>query len=564
MLLKFLESFEDYVFVVSFFEKNELGKIKYYKRKLSFVKSFVWERLGADDKKEINYSERFWDKNLISKFEEFKKFGTIKKFKSKIISYILNEILGFKIDIDFEKLNFDISTLSDLKNMNHEFFIALHDLLRKEGYYISYHLLFEKFHQIANFLINFKYGKGFFYEVYGFYNFIKKELKGRGVNFVESGSVLRFDRIIENICFIVRDPNFCPFKFLQSIEVSFEIHRMISIEKEKIFIFKTNLCKVPLMFVISEDYLPYYVYFLFNGRYFPDNFIKHTNDELESFLSKWRELNIYSLDSFFDYLGFHPIPPELVDYPNIFEIAKQDDFQDLVNFEDIKGDLHVHSNFSDGKNTLEEIVKCCKKKGYEYVGISDHVDYFLEKAEEYVNLRELDGLRIFWAVEENIDPNGDLFSDKNQQAMELVKKLDYLNLSIHSDFKLSEELNFRRLKNALEKQKGLILCHLTTRVLGIRDPINLSNEKIFEIFDYANSKGKFIEINSHLDRLDIDYQLIIDYRLLRNREVNIVINTDAHSLEQLDYMEWGVKWARKAFVKKNNVLNNKSFEQIIK
>ncbi|MCS7243715.1 MAG: PHP domain-containing protein [Candidatus Calescibacterium sp.] len=572
-MLNALEAFDSYTFLIYMSENSNLNKIKYYKRKLSFIRDQIFESIKLG---KLDYNSRFFDKNILSKFEEINNFGGILKFKERLLYWFISKVFNYSLSIDFDRLDYKLFCIRDLYFLSQDerFYINFYRLLAEYGVVIDYRIFRQKIGEYIDFFIKSYYGIGFFHEVYLVYELIKSELEEKGVEFFESGSIARFDKFIENICFIfpfnIDDPLKWTFETLKKLELYILKYEIEWFGDYSIFTFWISFCKVPIVFVFSKDHVIFNLYYLFSGRYLSFSEFKDEKgiifslieEDVKKLLSKFR--NYFSnLDDFYCYLGINPIPVELIDYPGIFKIAKDNDFKDLISIEDIKGDLHIHTTFSDGKNSVNEIISFAKLKGYEYIGISDHVDYLVDKIDEYGNLEFCD-LVVFWGVEENIGPNGDLFSDSNEKSKNLIEKIDYINLSIHSDFNLSEQMNYRRVLNSLGKSKGLVFCHPTARVLGVRNPILISQEKMFEIFDYVNNNGKYVEINCHLDRLDLDYSLIISYRFLRNRELNVVINTDAHSLNQMNYINYGVKWARKAWCKKDNVLNSKKAEEVKK
>ncbi|MFN3477947.1 MAG: PHP domain-containing protein, partial [bacterium] len=529
---------------------------------LSFLKDHIFERLkNQEDFFDKIESLRFIDKNILSKIEEVKKYQRIGKFKKKFLEFLIKKTLNIFLDYDFEDLPYEIYTLRDvwlIKDVE-SFYMDFYKVIKKYGIIIDFRYFREKIRFWIDFVVKNYFGFAFFYEIYGVYSFLKSRFMENGLEFIESGSIARFDKFIENICFIFP---FCVNNPMQWIKDVFKDIQIIDFD-----VFVNNdfgyamvnlniaFCRVPLILVFCDNWILIHLYFLFSNRLL-------LNVSLEEFLKNSIKLGVKSVDDFYEILGVNFIPFELIDYPNIFELAKTENFKDLIELSDIKGDLHIHSSFSDGKNSIEEIVRYSKKKDYEYVGISDHVDYLVSKDDSYANLEEIDGVYIWWAVEENIDSKGYLFSAFNEKASRLVERLNYINLSIHSDFKLSEHQNLERIKRALSFRKGLIFCHPTSRILGIREPIKISKEEMFKIFDYTIENNKYIEINSHLDRLDLDYNYIIDYKMIKGKELNLVINTDAHSLNQMDYMEFGVKWARKAMVKKQNVLNTQNLHEL--
>ncbi|MEN3015277.1 MAG: PHP domain-containing protein [bacterium] len=569
--LKILEAFENYVYLAYLSDPCNVSKIKYYKRRLSFLRDHIYEYI-TQGKQKLDLNHKFFDANIANKVSEVIKFGGIQKFKLLFLRYILNDLSNYveNFDVFIEQISYQLNqqfqqilTLRDILYIQNDedFYKALFKLLKKTGLKFSYEGFKSRvIKKIEDLLCNY-HGYSFFYEIYGVYKLIKKNLYEKGIEYVETGPIRRFDKIIEEICIIIPSNQENPAEWFKDNFKEFEkfalSHEVKKIGNTNILILKTSVLKVPILFIFCEYYLPLEIYFLL--RYTDIDKID-TSKSLEDFIIDPIFTKLKTMNDFYEYLGVNPIPDELLDYPLIFEIAKTNTFSDLVSIKDIKGDLHLHTVFSDGKNTVHEMAMKALQMGYSYIGISDHIDYLQDKVDSYASFSKVQNLDILWAVEENIDTFGNLDYEKNKSLEKILPKLDYINLSIHSDFKLRNDQNYQRIINALTK--GNILCHLTSRILGQREAIKLSQEDIFNIFNYANQHQKYIEINSHLDRLDVDYEHIINYRLCTNKELNIVINTDAHSTLQMEYMEFGVKWARKAMCKKHNVLNTKTLQQI--
>jgi histidinol phosphatase-like PHP family hydrolase len=371
----------------------------------------------------------------------------------------------------------------------------------------------------------------------------------------------------------------------------YKIENQKLIEDDYIFKIYFYELKVPIIFLFSSkifNILIYDLYFTYKNTIneeiffkeilkienyiFLKNFIRSFSKTIEYKKLKEKYNNIENLkdkkiyEMFYSYFNLNYIPPELSDYPNVIEISKNQSFTELVSIEDIKGDLHVHTNLSDGLNSIVEIVNYVKlyKKNYKYIGISDHINYLdlnrMKELKDYIknNLISKD-LEIFLGIEENIDENGYLYYQKLDSDLDFINAIDFINASIHSNFNLPEDQQYSRLMKVINSNnsKVLAISHLTTRILGIRDPINLNLNKILNIINELNKSNKYIEINCHLDRLDVDYNILREYRLKYNKSPKVVISTDSHNINHLDYMEFGVKLARKALIYKNDILNTK-------
>jgi DNA polymerase (family 10) len=258
------------------------------------------------------------------------------------------------------------------------------------------------------------------------------------------------------------------------------------------------------------------------------------------------------------------IPPCLRETAGIIEKAKSIKIPDLIQPGDIKGIIHSHSNWSDGSNTVEEMAKAAKEKGFEYLVISDHSKsafYAQGLSEEkiaaqhqYVNElnNKITGFKIFKSIESDILNDGSL-----DYSNSILATFDIVIASVHSNLKMSEEKAMLRLLNAIENPYTTILGHMTGRLLLSRKGYPVDHKKII---DACAANNVVIELNAHPRRLDIDWRHI-DYALQKN--VLISINPDAHTIEGFDDIRYGVLAAQKAMVTKEQNLSSfglKDFE----
>ena len=239
------------------------------------------------------------------------------------------------------------------------------------------------------------------------------------------------------------------------------------------------------------------------------------------------------------------------------------DFKKLVQQEDLKGILHNHSTYSDGKNTLKEMADYCKELGYEYLGISDHSvtsfyanglneERILQQHEEIDLLNaSYSGFKIFKGIESDILNDGSL-----DYREEVLKSFDFIVSSIHSNLEMDEATATKRIITAIENPYTTILGHWTGRLLLRRNGYPLDYKKVI---DACAANKVVIEINSNPWRLDIDWTLI-PYCL--EKEVMLSINPDAHEQQGYHHMKYGVYMAQKAGVPKEFILNTYSLEEI--
>ena len=279
---------------------------------------------------------------------------------------------------------------------------------------------------------------------------------------------------------------------------------------------------------------------------------------------------------FYHFLGMQMIPPEIREDTGEIELAQQNKIPSLVDLKDIKGDLHIHSNFDypsshdQGTSPLHDILDKAYQLGYEYLGISDHNPKYFglsEKETENVlfarkkyleqNFRAYEkavknrGIKLLIGLEVDIRPDGDLaLSEK------LLNSLDYTIVSIHSAFDNTVEENTERIIAALSHPKALILGHPTGRLINHRESLRADWEKIFE---FSAQNHKIIEVNAYPDRLDLPHDLI---KIAVSKGVKLIVNTDSHDVDQMEYIKYGVWQARKGYAGKSDVVNTLSWKNL--
>src|SRR5579864_6024351 len=255
-------------------------------------------------------------------------------------------------------------------------------------------------------------------------------------------------------------------------------------------------------------------------------------------------------------LGLSFIEPELREGRDEVDLARRGALPELVTVADIRGDLHAHSIASDGSNTIEQMAAAAHNRGYEYIGITDHSQSLkiargVSPEGLWKQIRHIDkfngqsrGIRVLKSSEVDILADGSL-----DYPDELLKELDYTVCSIHSRFGLDKAAQTERILRAMDNRCFTILGHATGRLLLKRTGYELDLDRIFE---RARANGCFFDINSSPDRLDLSAD---NARLARDSGVKIAINTDAHSIRELDYIRGGVDQARRAGLDHESVLN---------
>jgi len=264
-------------------------------------------------------------------------------------------------------------------------------------------------------------------------------------------------------------------------------------------------------------------------------------------------------------LGLAWIPPELRENRGEVDAAEKDTLPDLVTLEDVKGDLQMHTTWSDGSDTVEEMAKGARKLGHEYIAITDHVgslriaggmdaDQVAEQAEEIQAARDtIDGIRIFHGVEANIMKDGSL-----DVGSEIFDQVDVVLAGVHSAFRMDEAEMTERLVTAIEHPAVDIIPHPTCRRLQKREPISVDMETVLQA---AADNNVVMEINAYPERLDLNDA---HARRAKERGVMLSIGTDAHRASHLRYYELGVAVARRGWLEKADVINTLDAEALAK
>ena len=239
--------------------------------------------------------------------------------------------------------------------------------------------------------------------------------------------------------------------------------------------------------------------------------------------------------------------------------------KNVIKLGDIKGDLHIHTTASDGRGKVEDIVRAAKKKGYKYIAITDHSKYvriaggmdekrLLAYAKKIRKLdKDIKGIKILMGVEVDILESGKL--DLEDYAL---KEMDIVVAAVHSHFSMDRRKQTDRILRAIDNKYVNILAHPSGRLITSRRGLQIDFEKVFL---KAVENNIFLEINTHGERIDLN-----DINARRAKEIGakFVINTDSHEIEQLDEIKYGVITARRAALRKKDVLNTYSFDKMIK
>lgn len=268
-------------------------------------------------------------------------------------------------------------------------------------------------------------------------------------------------------------------------------------------------------------------------------------------------------EAFFQHFNLHYIPAELRQGTKEFQYFARNSASQLLEEKDIKGDLHMHTTWSDGAHSIEEMVEAARSRNYDYIAITDHSKFLRvangldekrlrQQREEIEALREkYDDIHIFAGVEMDILPNGELdFSD------EFLQEMDFVIAAIHSSFQQSQEEIHYRLQKACENPYVHMIAHPTGRIIGRRQPYNVDVDWLIEL---AKETKTALELNANPMRFDLRPEFL---EKASSQGVPIVINTDAHQTNTLHHMAYGVKVARKAWLKPEDIVNSWSIDKL--
>ncbi|MDR9501874.1 MAG: DNA polymerase/3'-5' exonuclease PolX [Desulfurivibrionaceae bacterium] len=257
------------------------------------------------------------------------------------------------------------------------------------------------------------------------------------------------------------------------------------------------------------------------------------------------------------------IEPELREDRGEIEAALNDALPRLITLGDIKGDLHCHSQHTDGRNSIKEMVQAARELDYEYLAITDHSKRvsvakgldekrLRQQMEEIDDLNDtLSGITLLKGIEVDILPDGSLDLPDT-----VLRDLDIVVCSVHSKFDLSRDKQTERIIRAMDNPFFNILAHPTARMLGSRQPYELDMDRLMRA---AAERAVFLELNAQPQRMDLT-----DIHLKRAKEigVQVVISTDAHWQGNLNYMRFGVGQARRGWLEADNVVNTRSLTQL--
>lgn len=264
-------------------------------------------------------------------------------------------------------------------------------------------------------------------------------------------------------------------------------------------------------------------------------------------------------------LGLQWIPPEMRENAGEIQAASKSKLPDLVGYSDLKGDLQVHSNNTDGTATIEEMARAAKEFGLKYIALSDHTkslamaggldgEELLEQADKIAELNDrLEGFRVLASAEVNIMKDGSLDIPDN-----VLDRLDIVGAAIHSNFSLPKEEQTARLVAAARNPSVDIIFHPTGRIINRREGYPVNIEKLIET---ARDTNTVLEIDAHYNRLDLKDEYV---RLAVQHGVKLVIDSDAHHPVHFAFLQFGIGQARRGWAKRSDVLNTLTAEELLK
>ncbi len=269
-------------------------------------------------------------------------------------------------------------------------------------------------------------------------------------------------------------------------------------------------------------------------------------------------------EEIFRSVGLPYIPPELREDRGEIEAGQRGQLPALIELGDLKGDLHVHTNWTDGHNTIEEMALAAQRRGYEYIAICDHsptvgiTNGLTERrlAKQIEEISELNGrlrgFRILSGIEVDIRSNSQL-----DLADEMLRGLDVVVAAVHTKFGQPKDEMTERIVKAIENPHVNIVAHPTGRIIGKREPYQVDMDMLM---DACKANGKVLELNAYPERLDLSD---INCRKAKEKGVKIAISTDAHRDAHLEWIEFGVATARRGWIEPDDVINTWTLSKLL-
>ena len=401
-------------------------------------------------------------------------------------------------------------------------------------------------------------------------NYLKYLEKCKDIEKVNvAGSLRRMKETIGDVDILASSNN--PDKAMDCFVAFAEVQQILAKGQTKSSVLLKDNIQVDLRVVEPKSYGAALQYF--TGS-------KEHNVTLRSFaIKKGYKLNEYCLfakntekfvagkteEEIYEKIGFPYIEPELRENRGEFLAAKNKNLPKLVGYNEILGDFHIHSLWSDGNESIENLAIYAKKIGYSFIGITDHSQSLKianglseervnKKIQEIAKLnKKFSDFKILCGTECDIKTDGSLDYNNN-----ILTKFDFVYIGIHSGFKMDKNKMTNRIIKGMSNENVNFLAHPTGRLIGKRDPYEVDIEKII---DAAKDTNTLLEINAFPDRLDLDD---IHCKLAKEKKIKFVLGTDSHSINHLLFMRFGIATARRGWLEKKDILNTYSLKEIEK
>lgn len=386
-------------------------------------------------------------------------------------------------------------------------------------------------------------------------------------NFTITGSFRRRREIIRDIDVVLKARKSEFKNIIKLISAKFPSLRVVSSADDFISLVSDSGMNVD--FILADEDYAFKVFYTTGSKDFLRNFEEHIKRNgfvlnENGIFKNSDKMKFTSEEEIFKAFGMNFIPPELREGFDEIELALRGEIPELLTERDLKGVFHIHSTYSDGSDTLEDMIAECEKLGFEFVGISDHSksayyagglteERLIQQWREIEELQKKFKIKILKGSEVDILPDGSL-----DYPDDVLSKFDFVIASIHSKFKMTEEEATERILKAMRNPYVTIIGHPTGRLLLGRDgyPVNMKR-----VIDEASKLGVAIEFNANPHRLDIDWRFI---NYARSKGVKISINPDAHAIGEIYYTLLSLGTARKGMLTKGDVLNAMSTDEIQK
>ncbi len=405
-------------------------------------------------------------------------------------------------------------------------------------------------------------------EIYPLVKQIEKRLQQvKGVkNAVAAGSVRRMKETVGDIDYLVSTSD--PERVMEHFVKMPEVEKVLGRGQSKVFVKLASGIDADLLVVPEESWGSALQYFTGSKE--------HSVRLRKIAIAKGLRLNEWGIfkddkriagateEKIYETLDLQWIPPEMRENTGEIELGKQRKVPKLVEYGSLKGDLQVHSENSDGTATIEEMARGAKAFGLDYVAITDHTkslliaggleeQELLDQRDKIAQLNDrVRGFRILSSAEVNIMKDGSLDISNN-----VLDKLDIVGAAIHSHFNLPIEMQTERLIKAAKNQSVDILFHPTGRLINKRAGYPVDIEKVIEV---ANDTSTVLEIDAHYDRLDLKDDYV---RMAVEKEVKLVIDSDAHHPIHYSFLTFGIAQARRGWAMQSDVLNTLPADKLL-